>query len=356
MGAPALRGMMPMPYGPMMPPFGPPPRDRPLRAVLLTLVVLLLLGVGLIALAMAAFSNAGSSKAVMQTVIVHGDPKEKIAVISVSGLILDSTAERFNRHMNLAESDPNVKAIVIEVETPGGEITPSDRMYHRIMDFKTLHSKIPVVVSMGNLATSGGYYLSCAADDIVAQPTTLTADIGVLMPSYNFSKLADKWGIEETTVVAPRQGFKNAYSPFAPVKPEDHVYMQALIDEMFGQFKTVVSTSRGSKLTEPIDVIANGKAYLAKEAKTLGLIDSIGYPEDAYAIAARLANLSSRQVVRYHDPTPSVLDLLMGNSGSEESQFPRSGKFGSGGINLNVDANSLIELSTPRMLYLWQGQ
>jgi ClpP class serine protease len=118
----------------------------------------------------------------------------------------------------------------------------------------------------------------------------------------------------------------------------------------------VVSTSRGSKLTEPIDVIANGKAYLAKEAKTLGLIDSIGYPEDAYTIAANMAGLSSKHVVRYHDPAPSLLDLVLGNSGSEEAQFPRSGQFGAGGINVNVDANTLNELTTPRMLYLWRGQ
>lgn len=353
-----------MPYGPMMPmmmpPYGPPPRKGGfLKGVLIVVVLLLLLGGGLLALVSAAASGMSNRQGVLQTQIsVGGDIKQKVAVIPVSGVILNSTAEQFNRFMTIAEADQTVKAVVIEVETPGGAVTPSDRMYHRVTMFKAARPGVPVIVTMGSFATSGGYYLSCGADYIFAQPTTLTGNIGVRMEGFNINKLASKWGVEDTTVTAPRNGFKNAGSMFAPVKEEDAAYLQGLIDETFAQFKSVVSAGRSSKLTKPIDIIADGKAYTAKEALRLGLVDAIGYPEDAYTFAATKAGLNGNQIVRYHEPSLNLLDLI---SGGEGKLGHGGGKMGAGGvslngINVNVDSSTLDELTTPRMLYMWRGQ
>jgi protease-4 len=354
-------GMMPPMMNPMMPPMMmAPPRRSGWRTLFRVL--------GVMALVCSIFFNfilMGSSvlggKSTLRTAIVDGDLRETIAVIPVKGMILQNTADRFDRFMSQAERDPNVKAIVIDVETPGGAVTASDQIYHRIDSFKKAHSGVPVVVSMGNMATSGGYYVSAGADYIFAQPTTMTGNIGVIMPRYNVSELAAKWGIHETTVTAPKVGFKNAGSMFSAENEQDKQYLQELIDGAYKRFTKVVKDGRGSKLTKPIDQIADGKVYLADRALAEGLVDAIGFPEDAYNHAAKLASLSRPNVVRYQDP-PTLLDLFTAESKANVAPAGL-GSVGTGaggvtinGINLNVDANLLEALKTPRILYMWQGQ
>jgi protease-4 len=291
-------------------------------------------------------------------VLVSGDEKTKIAVIPVSGVIMNGTADRFAEMLGVVERDKSVKAVVIEVETPGGAVTPSDQMYARIRRFKDV-TKLPVVVSMGGLATSGGYYLSCAADYIVCQRTTLTGNIGVILPRYNMSKLASAYGIEEVTVTAPANGFKNAGSMFAPIKPEETQYLQTLIDEAYGNFTGVVTTGRKGKLKGKIEEIANGKVYTATEALQLGLVDAVGYPMDAYDKAAQLAGVSNKHVVKYSKPA-SFLDLFGGGDAKSNVSAKVDGGGQGGvtinGLNVNVDANLFDEWSRPRLLYLWRGQ
>ena len=149
-------------------------------------------------------------------------------------------ADRFDQMLTAAERDQHVKAIVIDVDTPGGAVTPSDEIYARIQRFKRQNPKRPVVVTMGGMATSGGYYIAVRGDYVFAQPTTLTGNIGVILPRYNFSKLAKSYGVEEVTVTAPAHGFKNAGSPMAPISPDDDKYYQGLIDAAYGNFKTAV--------------------------------------------------------------------------------------------------------------------
>src|SRR3712207_6602256 len=116
---------------------------------------------------------------------------------------------------------------------------------------------------MASLATSGGYYAACGADHVIAQPTTFTGNIGVLMPRYNFSKLMEKYGVEETTIVSSGARFKNAGSSFRPETPEEKQYMQELADSAFKQFKDVVTAGRSSKLKANLEDIANGKVFTA---------------------------------------------------------------------------------------------
>ncbi len=345
----------------------PPGMFRPQRSfarIVFTTLATAVFGLSItLNLYLLAFSALGSgfsrSQGIEQSVVVEGDVKEKIAVIPVTGMILANTADRFNQILNAAEKDPTVKAIVIDVDTPGGAVSPSDEIHARILRFRQQNPTRPVVVTMRGLATSGGYYISCAADYVFAQQTTLTGNIGVIMPRYNYSKLAQSYGVEEVTVAAPPNGFKNAGSPFAPVSEQDNQYLQGLIDDAYGKFKMVVNNGRKGKLTAKIDDIANGKVYSATEAKALGLVDQLGYATDAYDKAAALAHLSNKHVVKYSKPQ-GFLDALLGGSESSSSALPGRSAAGGGttinGINVNVDASLLDELNRPRLMYLWRGQ
>jgi protease-4 len=355
-------GLPPM-MQPMMPfgsPLGaPPPRRSSAWRTMFTVLAVLVFLISIIANIAFIGGSSHGSRSAQQNVLLEGDRHQVIAVIPVNEVILQGTADKFNRYMGQAEHDPNVKAIVIAVETPGGAVTPSDEMYHRIDQFKTAHPGTPVVVSMGNLATSGGYYLSARADYIFAQPTTMTGNIGVLMPRYNVNGLAEKWGVRESTITAPKVGFKNAGSMFAPESEKETAYLQTLIDGAYKRFITVVKDGRGAKLKHPIEQIADGKVYLADAAKAEGLVDDIGFLDDAYIYAAKLAGLSNPTVVKYHDQ-PSLLDLLSAESKFSADSKVMTGAAGGGvtinGVNVNVDANLLDALKTPRVLYMWQGQ
>lgn len=285
-----------------------------------------------------------------QTILIKGDLKEKVAVIPATGILMAEAAESFNRLLTQIEDDPHVKALVIEVDSPGGSVTASDQMYHRIMQFKSKKPGVPVVVSMGSLAASGGYYIACAADHIIAQPTTMTGNIGVILPRFNVSELFDKWGIQETTIHSTGADFKNAGSMFKPESPRDVAYIQDIADKAFAQFKDVVQKGRGKKLTKPLDEIANGKIYLADDAKALGLIDQVDYAEAAYIYAG--LGLNNPTVVRYNDP-PTLIDLL--SAKSKLSGIESSGGTTINGIKIDFDSTALHQLMTPRLMYLWQG-
>jgi protease-4 len=344
----------------MMPPPGFFKPRRSFARVFFTTLASALLGLSItlnfLFLLSGGLTSFGHSESVSRTVLVDGDPNQTIAVVPVSGVIMNGTADRVSELVGAAEKDKAVKALVIEVETPGGAVTPSDEIYARIKRFKDLTHK-PVVVSMGGLATSGGYYVSCAGDYIICQRTTLTGNIGVILPRYNMSKLAKSYGVDEVTVTAPANGFKNAGSMFAPIKPEETQYLQTLIDEAYGNFTSVVATGRKNKLTRKIEEIANGKVYTASEAMQLGLVDAVGYPLDAYDKAAQMAGLSNKYVVKYSKPA-GLFDLFAGGDAKSNVSTKADGQGGMtiNGINVNVDANLFDELSRPRLLYLWRGQ
>jgi protease-4 len=362
-------GMPPMqPGGPMMmmppPMFYPPPQPPRrqgggfARAMLVTFVTVLFgasltLNIYLLALSGLAGGSGGRARSMN---ILEGDPKQKIAHVEIKGIIMDEAYERFDRVMKSVEADKDVKAIVFEVDSPGGSVTASDEIHNRIVSFKKEHPNVPVVVSMAGLAASGGYYVSCPADYIFAQPTTLTGNIGVLMPQYNISELFEKWGIKETTIESSGTPFKNAGSMFRAENAEHRAYIQDIADKAFAQFKDVVAKGRQSKLTKPLPDIANGKIYMAADAHTLGLVDKIGYLQDAYDYAATQAKLNKRTIVKYHDP-PNFFDALM--SGKSNIGGGRAGGAAGQSVQINginINAGDLRDLMTPRLMYLWQGE
>jgi protease-4 len=223
-------------------------------------------------------------------------------------------------------------------------------VYHRILQYKKKTGN-KVVVSMGAMATSGGYYISCAADEIIAQRTTLTGNIGVLMERFNLSKLAEKWGVQETTLHSTGSDFKTVGSMFREETPQETAYLLGLVDDFYTTFKNVVKEGRGSKLKAPMETIANGKVYTATEAEKMGLVDRMGYASDAYASAASLAGLSKPHVVRY-ESTASFMSLF----GATSNLPGASTAVNINGVNVNVDGKMLDHLATPRAMYLWKGQ
>lgn len=347
----------PMPPMQMMPPvmpfpYPPPPRRGGAgRAIFMAMLVLLLVGSAALNLVLLASSLGSAGGGITQQTLQAGGGRDKVAVVPLRGIIDTNIAAQFDRFLDTAEADQNVKALVIEIDSPGGTVTASDEIYNRIRSFKSKRS-IPIVVSMASLATSGGYYAACGADYVFAQPTTFTGNIGVLMPRYNFSKLMDKYGVEETTIVSTGARFKNAGSSFRPESPEEKQYMQELADSAFKQFKNVVTQGRSSKLKGNMEDIANGKVFTADSAEKLGLIDKIGYLEDAQAHATTAAGLNCPTVVRYQDP-PTLMQLLMASKSNV------AGALAGGdapGVNITIDPKLLHEMNTPRPLYLWRGQ
>ena len=327
----------------------PPPRPRHsfTRGILVTLATTIFgfsLLLNLYMLLVGGILSGGDSSSA--EVIRLGEDSQRIAVVPISGIIMDAEFERFNRLLKAAEKD-GVKAMIVEIDSPGGAVTASDMIYNRLVQFRKDNPGVPVTATMGSMATSGGYYAACGADYIIAQRTTMTGNIGVLLPRYNISDLAKRVGVQETTIESSGTPFKNAGSMFEPETAEDTAYFRELIDDAFAQFKSVVRDARLGKLKKPLDEIANGKVYMAQRALDLGLIDQIGYLNDAIDQIATAASLSKPMAVRYSE-RPSLTRMLLG----AQSQSSVSGR----GVTLQISPEVMERFSSPRMMYLWRGQ
>lgn len=343
----------------MMPPpmmYPPPQMPRPersfTRAIFLTLAttifgISLILNLYLIAWTL---MQSGSGSSASTKVISEGDVKELVAVVPVNGVIMNDAVDTFRTLLREAEQNKNLKAVIIEVDTPGGSVTASDEIYQLIGQFRRDHSNIPVVICMRGMATSGGYYVACAAEHVIAQPSTITGNIGVMMPRWNFAGLAEKWGIEDTSLASSGSPFKTAGSLIEEETPDERAYWMSIIDDAYGQFKGIVATGREGKLTVPVEQAADGRAFTANQALAMGLIDEIGYMEDATTWVQNKAGLTRPHVVRYKK-APTFGEQLFGatfGGGDRSAQAPT--------VNVQVDAKLLHELTAPRLMYLWQGR
>lgn len=336
----------PPPPPPMMPPWMmmPPPKSgggwaRAILVTLATTVFGLSLTLNLYLLLYTGLFSGGDAGSISSAVIEPGDASQTIAVVPVEGIIDRNSSERFDRWMRAVEGDNRVKALVIALDTPGGEVTASDQIYERVRKFRT-EKKIPVVALMQSAAASGGYYIACAADHIVAHPTTITGSIGVRMDRIKMAGLAEKYGVEDSSIHATGAPLKTADSMLLPDTPELREYLTSIVDDSFDRFKQVVRDGR--KLSEAqLAAVANGKVYTAGQALPLKLIDAVGYAPDAYAKAASLAGLSRPRVMRYRS-TPTLLEAL-----GMRAAAP--------GVELRLDRSVLDRLVAPRLMYHWNG-
>jgi len=240
---------------------------------------------------------------------------DKIAVIYVTGLISYSiegaTGEGgmvsdIKEQLRVASSDSSVKAIVLVVDSPGGEVTASDEIYRavaRVRDEKGL----PVVVSMGALAASGGYYVSMGGDYVMASESTITGSIGVILQTLNYRKLLEKIGVDIVTIKSGK--YKDLLSGSREANPEEMKLVQDLILESYDQFVGIVAKERELDLEELKSTLAQGQIFSGRQAREKKLIDDLGYFEDAVKKAKELAGISQARQVRYIAP-PSLRKLL----------------------------------------------
>lgn len=276
------------------------------------------LAVGAVVLILALGASGGTAApAVYDEEYVSGDGAEKVAVVPVVGTITSAesqlggvqsttTPEGLSDALRQAADDRSVRAVVLEVNSPGGGVTASDEMHQSILDFKESTDK-PVVVSMGDTAASGGYYISTAADRIVANETTLTGSLGVIFQLTNFSEAADKYGISQVVIKSGK--FKDIGNSFRKMKPEEREIFQSLVDESYAEFVDVISEGREIP-KDRVREIADGRIYSGSRARELGLVDSFGGIDEAAAIAADRANAGQTTVVRYVE-TPTFSETLL---------------------------------------------
>jgi protease-4 len=242
---------------------------------------------------------------------------------------------RVREELEMAEDDDRVRAVVLRINSPGGTVTASDILYHEITSFKA-RRKIPVVACILDVGASGGYYIALAADRIVVHPTTVTGSIGVLMLTVNASGLLEKIGVSASYVTSG--DFKDMGSPFRSVRPEERAIFQNLIDRFYGRFVELVARSR--KLDEArVRAFADGRVYTAGQALELGLVDQIGYLEDAIKAGKSAAGLDEARVVTYHRPRQYRATIYS----SAETPAPVTG----------IPELARLVVSGPRFLYLW---
>ncbi|MBF0338783.1 MAG: signal peptide peptidase SppA [Nitrospirae bacterium] len=236
--------------------------------------------------------------------VVLGD---KIALIKVEGIILSSTDTV--KEIKKYRDDPAIKAIVLSVDSPGGAVVPSAEIYDEVR--KTVKKK-KVVVSMGSLAASGGYYISSPASKIIANQATITGSIGVIMEMANLSGLMDKIGIKSEVIKSGR--YKDLASLYRGVGKEEREILQGVLDDIHGQFIEAVAEGRKMPF-DRVSGIADGRIFTGKQALELGLIDKIGTLQDAIREAADMVGIKGEpQIVTKKDDF-SLNELLSNKLG-----------------------------------------
>jgi protease-4 len=293
-----------------------------------------------------------TSSPVEETVVCEADRplcRDKVALIDVEGMILnaktsgllgdgDNMMSLFRERLDAARDDRHVKAVVLRINSPGGAVTASDIMYQDLLTFRRETGK-PVVACMMDVAASGAFYLAMAADRVYAHPTTVTGSIGVIMSLYNAQGLFEKIGVSSSPIKSGPN--KDIGNPARPMTEEERAILQGMVDSFYAQFVQVVVRGRGLR-EERVRALADGRIYTGLDAQKLGLVDEVGYLEDAIACAKALACLKDARVVAY--------DRCAGYRGSIYAGLP---KFPSE-INVKLDLPLFHKQGGAAFLYLWE--
>ncbi len=250
----------------------------------------------------------------------YGGGDAKVVRIAVDGIIMrglsgggllgggEDMVESVLRQIRAATNDDDVKGILLEVDSPGGGVTPSDEIYDALKRFRASDPGRRVVVFVRDMAASGGYYVSMASDRIVAEPTAIVGSIGVIMESVNWNVLTQKIGVDATTIKAGEN--KDLLNPFRPVDPDHVRILQTMIDQIHGRFRSIVAEGRKMDAAK-VKELADGSIFSADVAKAKGLVDEIGYWEEAVAQMAKQLEVEKVRVVRY-EHGGSLFDRLLG--------------------------------------------
>lgn len=281
---------------------------------------------------------------------VAGAGEAKVLLMEIAGVISSaeerglveqpSLVARVKEELTRAAKDRAVKAIVLRINSPGGTVTASDIIYHELRAFREKR-KVPIVASILDVGASGGYYVAMAADKIVIHPSSVTGSIGVIMFTANASGLLEKIGVETTAVMSGPK--KDMGSPFRALTPEERAIFQSLINSFYERFLNVVQEGRPALTPDQIRKLADGRIYSGEQAKAMGLVDEVGYLDEAIELAKRQAGVTEARVVMYRragEYRQNIYSRLMSGPG--------------GWLNVPaLDLMSLIRGGTPQFMYLW---
>ncbi|HZP35951.1 MAG TPA: signal peptide peptidase SppA [Methylomirabilota bacterium] len=282
---------------------------------------------------------------------VEGKGRNKILLLDLSGVLTEelpsfslttppprvSLLARVREELAKAEKDDRVKALIVRINSPGGTITASDVLHHEILAFKQ-RKKVPVIAAIMDVGASGGYYAALAADSIVANPTTITGSIGVVMVTINAQGLMQKIGVAPLAIKSGPM--KDAGSPFRALTGPELAVFQGIIDDMYGRFVSLIVQSR--RLPEDrVRALADGRVYTAEQALKLGLVDRIAYLEDVVAMAREAAQLDEAKVIMYHRPKEYRANIY------STSAAPTTAE------STLAQFAAALGAAGPRFLYLW---
>ena len=284
------------------------------------------------------FLATGQRSDLTEEVIREGPIGTKIAIVTIQGVIYDEQAESVYKQLRAARKDRHIKAVILQVNSPGGTISASDQINQEIRNFREMTDK-PIIAFMKGVAASGGYYTSVACEKIIAEPTTITGSIGVISSYLVVQELLeDKLGIEPVIIKSgPKKDWPSSYR--SPTEEEIQYIQDKLIKPALDRFVNIVAEGRKASLTLPEVIrLADGSIYGAQEALDEKLIDKIGYLDEAVDMVKSLARIDKAQVVRYRKPF-SLSDLISYRAKS----------------TLKLNRATLYEIGTPEILYLWSA-
>lgn len=258
-------------------------------------------------------------------------PSGEIALVRIQGMLMDS--QNIVRQLSDYRYNPGVRGIILRIDSPGGAVAPAQEIYNEIMKLRAEHKT--VYASMGTVAASGGYYIACAADYVLANPGTLTGSIAAVMAFSNVEELTNKIGVKPVVIKSGK--YKDVGSPMRTMKPEEQKLLQNVVDDVHQQFVQAVAKGRGLPVSQ-VSEIADGRIMTGQQALKLKLIDEVGGLEKTIDLLAKKLGIAGRpKVIEEKEKTP-FFDWLL------QSSF-------SGGL-----AKTLMPAPFPRLQYIWFPQ
>lgn len=272
----------------------------------------------------------GTAKAVRIPVtgIIARDGEESFFRISIDRV------ESILRQIRAARNDSTVQAIILEVDSPGGSITPTDEIYRALSDFRASAKERKVVVLVQGVAASGGYFVAMASDWIIAEPTAFIGSISVIIQTLNWKGLSDRIGIQDVTIKSGKN--KDLLNPFREVNPEQVAMLQSMVDSLHRYFVDIVRKGRTIE-ESALQAMCDGRIFTAADAQQQSMIDQLGYWPDAVAKTTQLLGQPSIKVVRYEERSDFARWLA-------ELRGP----------SLNVALPRWMSAEGPQLMYLWR--
>jgi protease-4 len=288
----------------------------------------------------------------LQEKVLEGEGKDKILLLNISGFISGSKRtlsvlsqepslqEEIREALHMAETDSDIRGLILRINSPGGTVTSTDIIYHDIIRFKKKRGT-RIIASLMDVAASGGYYIATAADEIIAHPTTITGSIGVIALKFNVEGLMNRLGIRNETVKSVEM--KDLWSPFRASTQEERKIIQDIIDRQHKIFCDTITKGRKSLTEADVEKLADGRIYSADQALEAGLIDGIGYLDDAIESLKKNLKIEKAKIITYSRPGAYKGTIYSGNALPSPTV-----------INLlSIDEQTWISHAGVHFMYLW---